>query len=95
MKSPYRIITRPLLTEKALLLRERQENPEYVFEVARDANKIEIARAVEAVFNVKVEKVNTVLMKGKLRRQGRFAGHAPNWKKAYVTLKEGHTIGDL
>lgn len=95
MKSPYRIITRPLLTEKALLLRERQENPEYVFEVARDANKIEIARAVEAVFNVKVEKVNTVLMKGKLRRQGRFAGHAPNWKKAYVTLKEGHTISDL
>lgn len=95
MKSPYTIIARPLLTEKAMLLRDRAENPEYVFEVARTANKIEIARAIEALFKVEVQKVNTVLMKGKLRRQGRFAGHAANWKKAYVTLKEGHKIGDL
>lgn len=95
MKSPYTIITRPLLTEKALNLRERTANPEYVFKVARSANKIEIARAIESLFNVEVEKVNTVLMKGKLRRQGRFAGRAVNWKKAYVMLKEGQKLDDL
>jgi large subunit ribosomal protein L23 len=66
-----------------------------VFEVARTANKIEIARAIEALFNVKVDRVNTVLMKGKMRRQGRFMGRASNWKKAYITLKEGHKLGDL
>ena len=95
MKSPYLIITKPLLTEKALILRDREANPEYVFEVARSANKIEIARAIESIFKVEVSKVNTVLMKGKLRRQGRFAGKAANWKKAYVSLKEGHKISDL
>lgn len=95
MKSPYLIITRPLLTEKALMLRERKDSPEYVFEVAKSANKIEIARAIEAIFTVEVASVNTVVMKGKLRRQGRFAGHASNWKKAYVTLKEGHKLADL
>ena len=96
MKSPYLIINRPLMTEKALLLPERNEkNPQYVFEVARTANKIEIARAVESLFNVKVARVNTIVMKGKLRRQGRFAGKASNWKKAYITLKEGHQLGDL
>ena len=95
MKSPYNIITRPLLTEKAMVLRDRKENQEYVFKVARDANKIEIARAVEAVFNVQVEKVNTVLMKGKVKRQGRFVGRKADWKKAYVILKEGHKLSDL
>lgn len=95
MKSPYTIITRPMLTEKAMTLRDRSENPEYVFEVARSANKIEIARAIEAIFKVEVAKVNTVLMKGKLRRQGRFAGRSSNWKKAYVILKEGQRLSDL
>jgi len=95
MKSPYNIITRPLLTEKAMVLRDRKENQEYVSKVARDANKIEIARAVEAVFNVQVEKVNTVLMKGKVKRQGRFVGRKADWKKAYVILKEGHKLSDL
>jgi len=96
MKSPYTIINRPLVTEKALLLPERTKNaPQYVFEVARTANKIEIARAIEALFNVKVDRVNTILMKGKMRRQGRFMGRASNWKKAYITLKEGHKLGDL
>lgn len=95
MKSPYTIITRPLLTEKAMILRDRTENQEYVFKVARTANKIEIAHAIEAIFNVQVEKVNTVVMKGKLKRQGRFAGKASNWKKAYVILKEGHKLSDL
>ena len=96
MKSPYTIINRPLVTEKALLLPERNEKAaQYVFEVARTANKIEIARAVEALFNVKVDRVNTVVMKGKLRRQGRFMGRASNWKKAYITLKEGQKLGEL
>lgn len=96
MKSPYTIITRPLVTEKAAFLPERHKSsPQYVFEVARSANKIEIARAVEALFNVKVERVNTVVMKGKLRRQGRFMGKASDWKKAYITLKEGQKLGDL
>ena len=96
MKSPYTIISRPLVTEKALLLPERnQKNAQYVFEVARTANKIEIARAVEAIFNVKVDRVNTVVVKGKLRRQGRFMGRSSNWKKAYITLKEGQKLGDL
>ena len=95
MKSPYIIINRPLITEKAMLLRERKVSQQYVFEVARTANKIEIANAIEKIFNVEVERVNTVVIKGKLRRQGRFAGHAANWKKAYITLKEGHKLGDL
>lgn len=96
MKSPYTIINRPLVTEKAALLPERHKNaPQYAFEVAKSANKIEIARAVEALFNVKVERVNTVVMKGKLRRQGRFMGKASDWKKAYITLKEGQKLGDL
>jgi len=92
MKSPYMIITRPLLTEKAMILRDRDQNPEYVFKVARKANKIEIARAIEALFNVEVEKVNTVVRKGKQRRMryGYVLEHKT--KKAFVTLKEGDTI---
>lgn len=58
----------------------------YTFEVAKAANKIEIAKAVEELFKVKVAKVNTVSMRGKLRRQGRYEGYTKSWKKAYVTL---------
>lgn len=95
MKTPYSIIKVPMITEKALLLSENKLAPQFVFKVDRTANKIEIAKAVEALFNVKVERVNTVLVKGKLRRQGRFQGRVPNWKKAYVTLKEGQKIESL
>ena len=60
----------------------------YTFKVAKDANKIEIAKAVEDLFGVKVAKVNTVSVRGKLRRQGRFEGYTASWKKAIVTLTE-------
>ena len=60
----------------------------YTFEVAKSANKIEIAKAVEELFKVKVAKVNTVNVRGKLRRQGRYQGYTRSWKKAYVTLTE-------
>ncbi|MEM8961114.1 MAG: 50S ribosomal protein L23 [Acidobacteriota bacterium] len=80
------IIRRPLITEKATL---QNEDGTYCFEVARQANKIEIARAVEAQFGRKVSHVRTAIMHGKLRRQGRFFGRRPDWKKAYVKLAPG------
>ena len=61
-------------------------NKKYTFEVAKDANKIEIAKAVEELFDVKVTKVNTLHVRGQLRRQGRTQGYTPSWKKAVVTL---------
>jgi large subunit ribosomal protein L23 len=85
------VIRRPIvLTEKASLLRDNAN--QVVFEVARAANKIEIKDAVQALFNVKVESVNTLLVRGKDRRMGRTYGKMQNWKKAIVTLKKGDTI---
>ena len=81
------IIRRPLITEKSTELRD--ERNIVAFEVAGSANKIEIKRAVEAQFKVKVAEVRVANMHGKLRRQGRFAGHKPDWKKAYVRLADG------
>lgn len=81
------IIRRPLITEKSTL--ERELGGIYAFEVARDANKIEIKRAIEAQFSRKVADVRTAMMHGKERRQGRFVGRRPDWKKAYVRLAEG------
>lgn len=81
------IIRRPLLTEKSTL--QREVGNTYAFEVAMGANKIEIRRAVEAQFKVKVAAVRVMRTHGKGRRQGRFAGRQPDWKKAYVKLKEG------
>ena len=102
MRSPQTIIKRPLLTEKGTRLRESGGNavaPEaeelkqkLMFEVARDANKIEIRDAVKKLFNVEVQDVRTILVRGKLKRIGRFSGMRPNWKKAIVTLKAGQTI---
>ena len=63
-----------------------------MFEVARDANKIEIRQAVKKLFNVEVEEVRTVLVRGKMKRIGRFSGMRPNWKKAIVTLKAGQSV---
>ena len=88
MKNPHDIIKRPILTEKAY---EGIADKRYIFEVAINANKIEIKNAIEAVFaedGVKVEKVNTVRTLGKIKRQGRTAGRTPEVKKAYVTLKK-------
>ena len=89
--TPEQIIRRPIiLTEKANLLREK--NNQVVFEVARDANKVEIKDAVQKLFNVQVDAVNTLLVRGKERRMGRGHAKTQNWKKAVVTLKEGNTI---
>jgi large subunit ribosomal protein L23 len=88
--SPEKVIRRPImLTEKANLLRNANQ---VVFEVARDANKVEIRDAVQKLFNVKVTSVNTLIMRGKDRRMGRGYSKTQNWKKAVVTLKEGDSI---
>jgi len=79
------IIVRPIITEKTML---GATDKKYTFEVAKKANKIEIAKAVEEIFGVKVAKVNTVNVRGKLRRQGRNQGYTRAWKKAYVTLTQ-------
>ena len=78
------IVIRPIITEKAM---QGIAAKKYTFEVAKNANKIEIAKAVEELFNVSVEKVSTVNVRGRLRRQGRNQGYTRAWKKAYVTLK--------
>ena len=84
MKTAYDIIKRPIITEQSM---EAATFKKYTFEVAKDANKIEIAKAVEEIFGVKVAKVNTLNMQGKEKRTGRFpAGRRPSWKKAMVTL---------
>jgi len=67
----------------------------YVFEVDGSANKIDVRRAVEELFRVKVEGVTTMNVRGKMKRLGRFVGKQPNWKKAIVTLRKGETISQL
>ena len=89
-KEPRTIVRRAMISEKGTRLREKQNR--YLFEVSRDANKIEIKRAIEAIFNVKVDSVRTIRVHGKPKRQGRYAGHRPDWKKALVTLAKGSTI---
>ena len=87
---PDQIIRRPIvLTEKANRLREANQ---VVFEVSRDANKIQIKQAVQQLFNVKVTSVNTSIFRGKDRRMGRGYAKMQNWKKAVVTLAEGQNI---
>jgi large subunit ribosomal protein L23 len=86
-------LKRPLVTEKMTVL---QDKGQYAFEVDTEANKVEIARAIEKKFNVTVESIRTLRLKGKtksqLTRRGRFAGTTSHWKKAIVTLKEGEKI---
>ena len=81
------VIRRPLITEKTTLLRE--DGRTIVFQVANGANKIEIKRAVEQLLGAKVDSIRTSIAHGKIKRQGRFAGQRPDWKKAYVKLREG------
>ncbi len=81
------IIRRPLITEKSTELRDDRNI--VAFQVDRRANKIEIRRAVEAQFGVKVSEVRVASMHGKTRRQGRYVGRQPDWKKAYVRLADG------
>ena len=86
---PQDIIRRPMITEKSTELRDAANV--VAFEVARSANKIEIKRAVEAQFDRKVADVRVVRMHGKVRRQGRYSGRRPDWKKAYVRLADGES----
>lgn len=86
MANVYDIVIRPIITERSMA---SVADKKYVFEVAKDAGKIEIKNAVEQIFGVKVAKVNTLNMQGKEKRTGRFpAGRRPSWKKAMVTLTE-------
>lgn len=77
------IVIRPIITEKSMTGIGMKK---YTFEVAKDATKIDIARAVETLFGVKVSKVNTLHVRGQMRRQGKNEGYTPSWKKAIVTL---------
>jgi large subunit ribosomal protein L23 len=87
------VIRRPLITEKTTVLRE--DGRTLVFQVARDSNKLDIKRAVEQLLGSKVESVRTSLAHGKMKRQGRFAGRRPDWKKAYVKLREGEKLPEF
>jgi large subunit ribosomal protein L23 len=90
MKNARSIIIRPLVTEKGSQIREAENK--YLFSVAVTANKIEIKRAVEEIFNVKVKSVKTATVHGKVKRLGVYQGKRPDWKKAVVTLEAGQTI---
>ncbi len=90
MRDVYRVITSPLITEKGTLVNE--QGNQFLFRVRPEANKVEIRRAVETLFKVKVEKVHTINYEGKKRRVGKSQGQRPRWKKAYVTLAEGQRI---
>ena len=90
MKEAYKIIKRPIITEKANLAKE--ETNQLVFEVTMTANKIDIRRAIEGLFDVHVVDVQTMIMPGKRKRMGRVWGKQPNWKKAIVKLAPGDKI---
>lgn len=85
MKNPHDIIPKPIVTERSM---EDMEMKKYTFKVDKRANKIEIKNAIEEIFGVKVEKVNTMNMRGKVKRMGRYEGKRPDWKKAIVQLTE-------
>jgi large subunit ribosomal protein L23 len=88
------IIRRPLVTEKSTLMREAGANV-IAFEVAPQANKIEVKKAVEELFKVKVEEVRLFNVPGKMKRMGRWQGKRRDWRKAYVRLKEGEKAPDF
>jgi large subunit ribosomal protein L23 len=90
MSTIFNIIVRPVITEKGLTLKE--DDRTLCFEVTENANKRQIQEAVERIFKVKVQHVRTMTVPGKMRRRGRYAGYRPDWKKAYVTLREGEKM---
>jgi large subunit ribosomal protein L23 len=90
MRDARSLVKKVLITEKGTTLREKQN--QYHFEVARDANKIEIKKAIETIFSVKVAEVRTMQMHGKEKRMGQHAGRRNDWKKAIVTLKPDQKI---
>ena len=87
------VIRRPLITEKTSLMRE--DGKTIVFQVAPGANKVQIKRAIEQLLGTKVASVRTSIAHGKIKRQGRYAGQRPDWKKAYVTLREGQKLPEF
>ena len=87
------VIRRPLITEKTTVIRD--DGRTLVFQVAMGANKIDIKRAVEQLFGSKVRSVRTSRAHGKVKRQGRFEGRRSDWKKAYVTLREGEKMPEF
>jgi large subunit ribosomal protein L23 len=89
----HQVIRRPLVTEKGVTKKDDERT--LCFEVAPDANKVQVKKAVEKLFKVKVAEVRTANMDGKMRRRGRFMGYRPDWKKAYVKLKEGEKVPDF
>ena len=89
-RSPYRVLQKPVMTEKSLDAKER--NRTLCFRVDRRATKAEIKQAVQFIFKVKIESVRTAVFTGKVRRRGRSFGYRPEWKKAYVKLKAGEKM---
>jgi large subunit ribosomal protein L23 len=87
------VLRRPIITEKSTVIRD--EWLTLVFEVARNANKIDIKRAVEKLLGSKVQNVRTTITHGKVKRQGKFSGRRSDWKKAYVRLREGEKLPDF
>jgi large subunit ribosomal protein L23 len=87
------VIRRPLITEKTSLLRE--DGRTIVFQVAPGANKVQIKHAIEHLLGTKVASIRTSIKHGKIKRQGRYAGQRPDWKKAYVKLREGQKLPEF
>jgi large subunit ribosomal protein L23 len=88
------VIRRPLVSEKTSILRE-QDDLSLVFRVHVDATKVEIKQAIEKLLGAKVASVRTAMTHGKVKRQGRFSGKRPDWKKAYVRLKDGEKVPEF
>jgi len=87
------VLRRPIITEKTTVIREAGRT--LVFQVSKDANKIDIKRAVEQLLGTKVESVRTSLGHGKMKRQGKYIGRRADWKKAYVKLREGEKLPEF
>lgn len=100
--SVWDVLKSPVVTEKSVILKEesseedsdRKQGQVLTFRVERKADKEDIRRAIEEIFNVKVAKIRTVQYEGKMKKRGRYEGRRPNWKKAYVTLKKGEPFVD-
>jgi large subunit ribosomal protein L23 len=90
MSTVYDVIKRPVITEKGLTLKENDRT--LCFEVDQKASKQQIQEAVEQLFKVKVQAVRTMVVPGKMRRRGKYMGYRSDWKKAYVTLREGEKM---
>jgi large subunit ribosomal protein L23 len=90
MSTHFDVIVRPVITEKGLT--KKEDDRTLCFEVTNRASKKQIQEAIERIFKVKVQQVRTMNVPGKMRRRGRFTGYPPDWKKAYVTLREGEKM---